>query len=287
MFRTSPRIMKTALTAVLAGATVVGFTGTAWATTSPGGGTTPSDGSPIVSTPAGASPATVLAAIQARGASAISERETQLQKLGTALTANPGCDTSQTVAGIVSADEPALTALGQQLAADTAVPQAKTDFAAIFQNYRVYLLVTPQVKVTVACGAIQKADATLTTVEQKLTTRVQQAATKGADMTSAEASLSDMTTQLSNATTEANDAYSAISGLVPDKGVQSVEQSNAQALQTAKGDLVTAKGDLKAALADAKAVVGDLKAARTSGSTTPGGSTSDVAPSTTGAPAAG
>jgi len=287
MFHTSPRIVRTALGAILAGTTVIGLTGTAWATTS-SLSTVPSDGSSTVTTPAGASPATILAAIQAKGATAIKQREAQLQKLGTALAANPGCDTGQAVAGIVSADEPALTALGQQLAADTSVAQAKTDFASIIQDYRVYLLVTPQANVTLVCGTVQKADGVLTTVEQKLANRVQQAAAKGADMTSAEASLSDMTTQLSNATTQANAAYAGIVGLVPDKGVQSVEQSNAEALQTAKGDLVSARGDLKAALADAKAVVGDLKAAKSAASST--GSTPDGSsagsPSTSLAPTA-
>jgi hypothetical protein len=279
MFRTSPRFMRTALGTVLAGATVVGLTGTAWAATTPP--PAPSDNTPAVITPTGASPATVLAAIQAKGASAISQREGQLQKLGTLLTANPGCDTTQTVAGILTADGPALTTLGQHLAADVTVAQAKTDFTAIFQNYRVYLLVTPQVNITVNCERVQTADGKLTTLEQKLTTRVQTAAGKGADMTAAEASLADMTTQLSNATTQANAAYTEIAGLVPDMGVTSVEQSNALAVQTARGDLVAARGDLTAAVGDAKAVVGDLKAAKSAADGSSGG-----APSTSVAPPA-
>ncbi len=238
--------------------------------------------------PPGASPATVLAAIQAKGAAAISQREGQLQKLGTALAATPGCDTGGTVAGIITADEPALTALGVQLAAETSVPPAKTDFAAIFQNYRVYLLVTPQVNITVNCGRVLTADATLTTAEQKLAGLVQQAAAKGEDMTAAEASLADMTTQLSNATTQANAAYTEIAGLVPDKGVTSVEQSNALAIQTAHGDLGSARGDLTAAVGDAKAVVGDLKAAKSASPATgtADGSGSRSTPSTSVAPAA-
>ena len=288
MLRTSPRVMRTALGVVLAGATVVGLTGTAWATSSVPSTPAPSDSTPTVSTPAGAGPATVLAAIQAKGASAISQRESQLQKLRTAVGATPGCDTGGTVAGIITADEPALTALGVQLAAETTVPPAKADFTAIFQNYRIYLLVTPQANITVNCGRLLTADATLTTAEQKLAGLVQQAAAKGEDMTAAEASLADMTTQLSNGTTQANAAYAAIAGLVPDKGVTSVEQSNAQAIQTAHGDLGSAKGDLKAAFGDAKKVVGDLKAARKSASPstgTPDGSGSGSAPSTTEAPA--
>ncbi len=216
---------------------------------------------PTTSPAASAKGAAALEQLKADGAAAIAARQAQLTKLSGRLTAAPGCDVNGTIAGVVAADGPALTALGTKLAADTTVADARADHQAIFDQYRVYLVVTPQALVTSACGHIHTAVTTLDADAAKLTTRVQAAAAAGADMTAAEHALADLQARLTSATTHADTASTSIAAIAPDRGDKAVAATNAAAVDAARQDLTTAKDDLTTAAQDARAVVKELKAA--------------------------
>lgn len=201
-----------------------------------------------------------LDAIKQDGAQAIANRESQLTKLAGRLSSAPDCDSSGTIAGIIAADGPALTTLGNKLAADTDITTAMADLKSIFEDYRVYWVVTPQALVTSACGHIQTAVTKLTKDQAKLTDLVQKAAAGGADMTAAQKALDDMAARMTDATNHANHANTTLSAIAPDHGDKSVQQANDAAIQSAHTDLVTAHTDLTGALADAKTVVAALKA---------------------------
>lgn len=210
-----------------------------------------------------------LAAIQADGAAAIAVRESQLSTLASVLSSATTCDSGGKIAAVIAADAPALQTLGQKLAADTTLAQARLDHQAIFDQYRVYLVVTPQAFVSAACGHVQRAAASLTTDQQKLASRVSAAAAAGADMSSAQAALNDMSSRLRDAQTRADAAYTTLSTIVPDQRIASVEASNAAAVAAAHADLATARADLVAAVSDARTDVAALKAAgATPGTTT-------------------
>lgn len=254
----STRVAGSALGALIVATTTVAFAVPAFASSPvmPTGSTSASTMPGSASTMPGKS----LASIQAAGAAAITMRQAQLAKLGTEMATAPSCDTNGVIASEISADGPALTALGQKLAGDITAQAAKADFGTIFTTYRVYLVVTPQAYVTAACGHIQAASAKLTADQQKLASRVA-GLPAGPAQIAAGASLADMTTQMTNATAQANSAAASLAGIVPDLGNKTVEAANATAVQGAHSHLVTARGALLAAVNDAKAVVADLKAA--------------------------
>ncbi len=223
----------------------------------------PASASPAVTKPTvtnGAAAGRTLDQIKAAGAAAIGQRQAQLTKLSDRLSAAPACDADGKIAGVIAADGPALTALGTKLAADTTLADAGKDFQSIFDDYRIYLVVTPQAYAAAACGRIERATATLTDDQAKLTTLVDAAAANGADMTAAEAALADMSTKIADAKTNGDQAAAALAALAPDHGDTSVIASNAAAVDAAHVQLETAHTDLTAAANDARTVVAALKA---------------------------
>ena len=198
--------------------------------------------------------------LKSTGAAAIAQRQAQLTKLSGRLSAAPACDAGGKIAGVIAADGPALTQVGSKLAADTTLVDAKNDFQSIFDDYRIYLVVTPQTYAAAACGRIQRATATLTDDQAKLTSRVDTAAAGGADMTAAKASLADMAAKIDDAKSNGDQAAAALAALAPDHGDKGVIASNAAAVDAARVQLETARTDLTTATNDARSVVAALKA---------------------------
>ncbi len=204
--------------------------------------------------------ARTLDGLKSTGAAAIAQRQAQLTKLAGRLGAASACDTGGKIAGVIAADGPALAQVGTKLAADTTLADAKRDFQSIFDDYRIYLVVTPQTYASAACGRIQRATATLTDDQAKLSTRVDTAAASGADMTAAKAELADMATRIAEAKTDGDQAAAMLVALAPDHGDAAVMSSNAAAVEDARVLLETARTALTAATASAHAVVSALKA---------------------------
>lgn len=198
--------------------------------------------------------------LKATGAAAIAQRQAQLTKLSGRLSAAPACDAGGKIAGVIAADGPALTQLGAELAVDTTLADAKADFQSIFDDYRIYLVVTPQTYAAAACGRIQRATATLTEDQAKLTTRVDAAAAGGADLAAAKAALADMAAKIADARSLGDQAAAALAALAPDHRDKAVMASNAAAVEAARLQLETARTDLAAATADAHTVIDALKA---------------------------
>jgi len=203
---------------------------------------------------------TALATLQADGAAAIARRQTQLSTLSAKIAARPACDAGGAQAALVNHDTGALATLGDKLAADTTVATAHDDVKSILQDYRVYLVVTPQVFSTSACGHIRAATDRLTDIQTKLTAKVDAAAAGGADMTAAQASLSDMAAKMASARNAGDAAASSLAAIGPDHGDASVLASNQAAVASARSQLKGARTDLTTAVTDAKSVVAALKA---------------------------
>ena len=97
-----------------------------------------------------------LQGIQTTAAATITRR---LSALGTAIpavTANAQLSPADksTLLATLNHDKSGLTALGQQIASDTTVKQAASDYQTIFTTYRVYALALPQVYLSAATDDI-------------------------------------------------------------------------------------------------------------------------------------
>ena len=87
---------------------------------------------------------------KSEAAAAIAKRQTQLDTLDGRLAAAPGCDAEGHVTGVISSDRGGLTALGGKIATDTDPTVLAADIRSIFQDFRVYAVVTPQANTAAA-----------------------------------------------------------------------------------------------------------------------------------------
>ena len=201
-----------------------------------------------------------LTELKARADQAVKDRLAQIDKLtGRINGAGADCGQNGDVAGQLANDRTGLQQLDATIQAETDGKQAVAEYRRIFIDFRIYWLQTPKTHEVVACDRETKADATLTSLEQKIQARVDEARTKGYDVSGAQPALNDMGAKLSDATTHAKQASSSVADLQPDKGDQSVLAANFAALSKGRQDLHTAWTDLQTARRDAHTAIDDLK----------------------------
>lgn len=157
----------------------------------------------------------------------------------------------------ISATRTGLSALKATIDAETSIPALKADIVKIATEFRVYLLVIPQVNLTNAADAVLAAQAKFATVNTNLAAKIAAAKAAGKDTTAAQTDLDAM-----------NAAVTAAAGLAGPLPAQLLALTPAQynagtagpVLKTARANLVAARNDLKTAVADAKACRAALKA---------------------------
>lgn len=151
-----------------------------------------------------------------------------------------------------------LTNLKAKIAADTDEQTLKTDLQSITKEYRVYMLVVPEMQIMAAADRIKTSADMLATVANKLQARISQLPA-GTDTTSLQSSLADMNAKIADAKSQADAAIAKVSALKPDQGDKTVFQSNNQALKDARSKIQAAQKDLVAAQKDAKTIVQKIK----------------------------
>jgi hypothetical protein len=187
-----------------------------------------------------------LQAIQTAAKTAIANRESALSTVVSILdnTGYLGSDQALLV-GRAQTDESDLTALGNQIAGDTTVQQARTDAETIFTGYRVFALVVPvdhdvraaDAATNVAIPALQKAAAAFT-----------------ADNNPAIAApLADMQSKIVAAQQALNGFTGQVEALTP-----AGWNTNHALLAPYKTSLAAARQDLGGARDDAKTILKDL-----------------------------
>ncbi|WP_144127781.1 hypothetical protein [Catellatospora sichuanensis] len=148
-----------------------------------------------------------------------------------------------------------LTELRAKVAAETTLEAVRAGTRSMVEDYRVYLLVRPQVHLTLAADVAAAALTRLRTLHDKLAQAVTAAKSAGKDLGDAEAKLAHLKSEL--------DAMeSALSGLADDLlAVQPGPDSAAIRAKTAaaRADVRTARTHLRAAATDAKALRDLLK----------------------------
>jgi hypothetical protein len=160
-----------------------------------------------------------------------------------------------TLATLVSTDTAGLTALRAKTDAETTVDAVKADGRSMIVDYRIYLLVVPKVRLTIAADAETDTIGRLRGAHDKLAQVATQLGAQGKDVSQETAQLADMSSAL-------DAAQAALDGQVATLlAVQPSADGNAMRAATGpvRNAVHSARADLKAASTDAKQVGKELK----------------------------
>lgn len=197
---------------------------------------------------------TNLADLKAKGAAEIAKRQRTLNDLAAKLGAQTtDCGSNATMTNEVRNSSVSLATVGVNLAGATDPVAAKALFRSIFNDHRIYLLVAPKAGKVFRCNAILARSVALAKSGVALQVSLDAAKASGVDTTAAQAAKNAGVALLG--TVNVSTVLTPIMGLLPDKGVDSIQASNTAALKTADAAL-------DAAYATQKQVHAQFEAAR-------------------------
>jgi hypothetical protein len=202
--------------------------------------------------------ATSLAWVQQRCESGITNRQTQIDQLNNRIAQSKYLTSvhHSTLSGDLASGASGLTSLNGQIAASTTLKQVGPLCKDIVYNFRIYVLRTPQVHLTIGSDAETAVVSKLQGVAPKLDAAIKAAQAKGEDVGQAPTLYADFNAKLADAASRSNGASDTVIALT-------VDQYNAgtarPVLQTTYQNLVLGHGDLIAARNDAQQIVQILK----------------------------
>ena len=168
--------------------------------------------------------------LKAKAAAEIAKRQRTLAELtGKVGASTRDCGTNAAMLGEISSTASRLTVLGQTIAAEADFTRARAEFQEIYTSFRVYLLVAPK------AGKVLRCDAQLVRMDQLRAEAAQIQATldaaraSGVDVSASQLTLNQALASLGAINPGA--ALAGITGLVPDRGVDSVRAANTAALK--------------------------------------------------------
>jgi hypothetical protein len=144
-----------------------------------------------------------------------------------------------------------LRALRAEIQADTTVAELRADLKRIVEDYRIYVLVTRQVKLVRAADEVDAAADRLTAAAGRLAQAIETAAANGKDVTEARAHLGAMNAAIDAAQAEVAGDADAVLVLTPADWNAGTAKP---ILDAAQASVVAARADLKTATAEARAV---------------------------------
>lgn len=160
------------------------------------------------------------------------------------------------LSGEVIATRAGETALKATIDAETSLPALKLEVRRIATDYRVYLLVVPQVNLVSGADTVLATKATFDKINTNLTARIAAAKAAGKDTTAAQADLDAMNTAVTQALGLAQPLPAMLLPLTP---AQYNAGTAGPVLKSSKAALVQARGLLQAARKDAQACRDALK----------------------------
>ena len=190
---------------------------------------------------------------RAKGDAEISGRISSLNSLSAAIQAmvNVSPSDKATIESTISTEISTLTALKNKIDSSTeTAADLLTDVQSITKDYRVYMLVLPQERITASVDAAFTVTSSMQQISTLLAARIAEAQAAGKDMTAALAALSDLNAKVADAHTQASAALAEVVNLVPDQGDATVQASNKAALTDANAKLNIVASDFTAARAD-------------------------------------
>lgn len=200
--------------------------------------------------------------IKAYGDKLTTDRVTSLTKLETRIEANKVLSADQKAALTAKADSSisAMNALKAKIDADTVLATLVADVQSITKDYRIYVVVHPQIRIGVKDDVTIAKHNSYVTLGADLQAKINGAVwVSQTDKAAAQAALDDMNAKIADAQAQANAANAEVLNLHPDHGDKAVRASNKAAVADAKAKIKAAGIDMKAAKADVKTVRNLLK----------------------------
>ena len=196
--------------------------------------------------------------LRAFGDCEINRRFTTLTALGARVSASKTLTSSDAAALTteIGSTTSGLTSLKATIDAETSIAALKVDIVKIAADYRVYLLVVPQVNLVYGADTVLAAQAKFATINTNLTARIAAAKATGKDITAAQADLDAMNAAVKDAVGLATPLPAALLPLTP---AQYNGGTAGPVLNNARTALSQARDDLKSAIASAKACRAALK----------------------------
>jgi len=190
--------------------------------------------------------------LRAFGDCEIARRFTTLDKLASKVSGSKVLTSSDAAAlsSDVASTKTGLTALKTQIDADTTVAALKADVRKVAADYRVYLLVVPQVNLVSAADGVAAAGTQFGKVSTNLTARIAAAKAAGKDTTAAQADLDAMNAAVAQAVSLAQPLPATLLALTP---AQWNAGTAGPVVKSARATLLQARGLLKTARSDAQA----------------------------------
>ena len=188
----------------------------------------------------------------------ISRRFATLDALSTKVSASKVLSTADAAAlqSEIASTRTGLTSLKASIDSETSLPALKVDIAKIAADYRVYLLVAPQVNLVSAADGVVAAQTRFADVNTRLAARIAAAKAAGKDTTAAQTALDAMNAAVTNAVGLAGPLPAKVLPLTP---AQYNAGTAGPIITSARTALGQARDQLKAAIASAKACRDALK----------------------------
>jgi hypothetical protein len=164
--------------------------------------------------------------------------------------------TINTVIGNVISD---LNELRNVIDTATSTEVVKSARETITKNYRVYVLVMPQLSIIASADRMITMVSMLNIVSSKLESRLMQVATSSTEITSANLAtankaLVDLKAKILQAQTDAQAAVALVAPLVPDQGDKTVAEANLKVMKEARAKIKSAQTNLVTAKKDAETI---------------------------------
>lgn len=176
--------------------------------------------------------ATQLAAVKAKGAAAIAQRQRTLSDLfGKLASQTKDCGSNAAMSAKIGAATTGLAGVGAALSASIDITAAKTLYRTIFTDFRIYLLVAPQAGKVVRCDVLLVRSEALTAEGAKLQASIEAAKLRGVNTTAAQAAKDAAIAQLG--TVVPANSIAGVMNLIPDKGDKAVQTANTAVLNNA------------------------------------------------------
>lgn len=160
-----------------------------------------------------------------------------------------------TLTSLIGQDTTGLTALRTKVAGQTTVDALKADATSMVDDYRIFLLVGPKVRLAVAGDAETVAGDRLQDAHDRLATQVAAAKAAGHDTSAAEAELSDMQAAIDRAGKDGDGQVATLLAIQAGPDGTAITAKVTGVRQA----LSSARTDLRTALADGKKVAAFLK----------------------------
>jgi hypothetical protein len=222
----------------------------------PTGGAQPSV--PTGAVPGSGAPTTCsttnLSLLQSYVEGALSNRVSQLNGLTAIVggaTRLTGSD-QQTLSSDVSNELAGIEALQQNVPNDSTCLQLVADARAMVRNFRVYVVMTPQVRLTVSADSETSIAGQLAGLEPQIQAAIAAAQKNGKNVAGAQQSFSDLQTQVTNAQSASGNVSGPVLAFTPSSypGCKTTFVADVTSLQGGRADLRKADADLHTIVAD-------------------------------------